>query len=519
MGTVLFLLFTWLAMRRLMLPLAAMTRHMQHLPEKPHHEHQIEIDSADEIGVLATAFNAMIESLDRQQKELRDQKQRIDDERALLDTLINAVPDMIFFKDPNGIYRRCNEACAATAMGLPMDMVMGRSDYDLFPPETAAQFLQRDRETMDSDRPNRYEELICLQPGREMFLETIKVPIRDAKGACEGIIGISRDISDRKRMEEMLQEREAMLRVAMDSIPFDLYAIDRSGRYCMQSLVSMGLWGDIIGRRPEEVLSDSLSRDRWLENRGLAISGKTVQREVECRINNARRYLLEIVTPIRTDGGDIFGILGITIDQTERKLAEAERQRLEEQLIQSQKMESIGRLAGGLAHDLNNLLTPIIGYSELLKRDLPGNEAGLAKTGNILKAAHKAKELVQQLLSFSRKRVLEMKIIDLNQILTGFQGILRHTIRENIDIRFRLVTEQYSIRADRNQIEQIIMNLAVNAQDAIGERGVITVETSPVLLDDEYASRHSEVRAGRYLMLSISDDGCGMDHETRQHIF
>ena len=137
----------------------------------------------------------------------------------------------------------------------------------------------------------------------------------------------------------------------------------------------------------------------------------------------------------------------------------------------------------------------------------------------MLQAAEKAKELVKQLLSFSRKQVLEIRTIDLNQTLVEFISILQHTVRESIEIRLNLADKVYGIRADGNQIEQVIMNLAVNAQDAIGERGVITIETAPVLLDDEYARQYPDVTPGKYLMLAVTDDGCGMDLKTQQRIF
>jgi PAS domain S-box-containing protein len=227
----------------------------------------------------------------------------------------------------------------------------------------------------------------------------------------------------------------------------------------------------------------------------------------------------QVILSHRDAQGKLSHLSTIMRDISERKAAEAENTLLTRQLIQAQKMESIGQLAGGVAHDFNNLLTPIIGYSELLEVDLSGDQAALAKVGNVLKAAQKAKELVRQLLTFSRKQVLQMEVIDLNQVITAFHGILRHTIRESIVIRLDLAGEAHSIRADRNQIEQVLMNLAVNAQDAIGERGTITIETVFVLLDDAYARQHPEVAPGRHLMLAVTDDGCGMDQETRQRIF
>ena len=226
-------------------------------------------------------------------------------------------------------------------------------------------------------------------------------------------------------------------------------------------------------------------------------------------------------------GGEL-GNLGQAFDEMARLLALREQEQqsavkekklLLEQLGQSQKMESIGRLAGGVAHDLNNLLTPIVGYADLLKREYFQNPHAVERIDHILTASEKAKRLVQQLLSFSRKQILDMKTIDLNQVLSSFHDILRRTIRENIDIQMHLSQELYGIRADKNQLEQIIMNLAINAQDAIEGNGRITFETAPVDLDEEYARQHVEVKPGRYVMLAVSDNGCGMDNETLSQIF
>jgi len=364
------------------------------------------------------------------------------------------------------------------------------------------------------------EQRLITKDGTILWTETRgNVVEYDEHGKPTRMVGTISDISERKKMEESIRESEALLRAIIESIPFDVTAIDRTGQYCLQSPVSEGLWGNIIGKRPEDILIDDTIRNRWLENNLLALSGTTVQGEVDYMINNERRHFIETVTPICTASGEIFGVLGINIDQTERKQVEEERQLLEEQLIQAQKMESIGRLAGGVAHDFNNLLTPIMCYTELLKRDFSGNEGAATKTVSIMNAAVKAKNLVQELLCFSRKQVLDMKTIDLNKTIKSFNSILRHTIRESVDIRLCLAEKSYCIRADSNKIEQIIMNLAVNAQDAIGEVGTITIETSPVLIDDEYARQHRDLKPGHYMMLAVTDDGCGMDQETQQRIF
>ncbi len=203
----------------------------------------------------------------------------------------------------------------------------------------------------------------------------------------------------------------------------------------------------------------------------------------------------------------------------ERSRGETERAELELQLGQSQKMEAIGHLAGGVAHDFNNLLTPIIVYADLLKRALLKDEKQLPKIEGIIKASHKARDLTQQLLSFGRKQVMQMQVVDLNEVIASFYSIMRRTLRESIAIDLKLCSHDAIISADRSKLDQVILNLAVNAQDALAETGHITIETGQVMIDDEYARQHPGMKTGDYILLSFSDDGCGMCDATLRHIF
>ena len=217
--------------------------------------------------------------------------------------------------------------------------------------------------------------------------------------------------------------------------------------------------------------------------------------------------------------GETDAIVVLARDISERKAAEAEKKTLLEQLNQSQKMESVGRLAGGIAHDFNNLLTPIIGFAELAAQEIPENGTTKAKIDRIVQAALRAKDLVHQLLSFSRKQILDMKIIDLNVVISSFYQILRRTISERIEIRLQLFPGLGGIRADRTNVEQILMNLLVNAQDAIDGAGTVTIETGEVVLDDEYARFHAEAVPGRYALLAVTDTGNGIAKGDLPHIF
>lgn len=244
---------------------------------------------------------------------------------------------------------------------------------------------------------------------------------------------------------------------------------------------------------------------------------------VICRINASDSSIKHVQWQWETNfdnAGNPLLSLGTIQDITALKEAEAENQHLMSQLSQSQKIESIGRLAAGIAHDFNNLLTPIIGYSSILSEKTPAGSRDLHMLNNILQAAERAKNLTQQLLGFGRKQILDMKIVDLNEVITSFYEIIRRTIRENISIQLKLTSESPGILADHNQLTQIIMNLAINAQDAIADNGVITIETEPVFFGDVSPDKEqSELAPGRYLVLTISDTGSGMDNETKSRIF
>jgi len=203
----------------------------------------------------------------------------------------------------------------------------------------------------------------------------------------------------------------------------------------------------------------------------------------------------------------------------ERSKGDAERVALEQLLGQAQKMEAIGHLSGGIAHDFNNLLTPILIYAEMLRRSLPDDEKTRSQLDGIIKASGKARELTQQLLSFGRKQVMHMQVVDLNDTITSFYSIVRRTLRENISLTLQLASQSVVVRADSSKMEQVLLNLLLNAQDAITDNGTISIETGHVLIDDEFARRHPGMNSGRFVLLACTDNGCGMSAETMAQIF
>lgn len=226
------------------------------------------------------------------------------------------------------------------------------------------------------------------------------------------------------------------------------------------------------------------------------------------------------VDPIKNAAGEITGAVHIVSDISTMKQAEVEREQLEMQLRQAQKMEAIGHLAGGIAHDFNNLLTPIMGYAEMAAAAIPHNDPLAQKLAGITAAAHKAKALTQQLLSFGRRKSIVCEVVNLNEVILSFNTILRRTIRESIRIDLVLDPEGSYIKGDHTQIEQIILNMTVNAQDAFdGAQGRITIETCKIVMDGENARMHPGMVPGEYVLLSFRDNGCGMNKEVMNHIF
>jgi signal transduction histidine kinase/CheY-like chemotaxis protein len=197
----------------------------------------------------------------------------------------------------------------------------------------------------------------------------------------------------------------------------------------------------------------------------------------------------------------------------------AERVALEDQLLQSQKMEAVGRLAGGVAHDFNNLLTVILGYNEMLRDRIRTDGEAMEYSDEILHAAERASALTNQLLAFSRRQVAVPRVVDLNEIVLGIDKMLRRIIGEDIQLEVSLSPELPSVKVDPSHIDQVIMNLAVNSRDAMPEGGRLTIETARVELTEDYATRHIGVEAGQYVMLAVSDTGSGMDEATRARLF
>ncbi len=308
---------------------------------------------------------------------------------------------------------------------------------------------------------------------------------------------------ERKRSEEAVRESEALLQTVFESLPFELWVCDMDGRYVMQNPTSIARWGYQIGRRPSETGLDPAVVQLWQENNRRAFAGEVVTGETQYNEGERTVHVYNIISPIRRDGA-VRGIMGMNMDITDRK-------NLEQQLLQSQKLESLGTLAGGIAHDFNNILGIIMGHASLLG-EVASNPARLSRSaGAIEKAANRGAALVRQILTFARKANVVFEHVNLNEIASELGRMLEETFPRTIAITLHLDPDLPAVEGDRTQLHQTLLNLCVNARDAMPAGGSLTISTESI--------RKQAGLQGCFARLTVADTGSGMDETTKRRIF
>ncbi len=361
--------------------------------------------------------------------------------------------------------------------------------------------------------------------GTERTLVNHKAPFFDGDGRLGGLIGVMVDITDRKSMERALRESEERYRAIFNNAAVGISISDRDGKFIQANSAALNM----LGYTPQEFESASFSDithpddvEISRNNFGALIRGEIDSYRIEKRYIRKDGEIVWVdlsVSAILDEKGVCVATFGMTVDITERKRAEREGKSLREQLLQAQKMEAIGTLAGGIAHDFNNMLTIILGYSELIQSETPEQDPRSADLAKIVQTAQNGADLVRRLLTFSRKTDMESAPLELNAEIERTRKLLERTLPKMIDIQLNLEAKLALIEADPIQIDQVLMNLAINARDAMPDGGKLIVETRNVTLDQDYCSTHMGVVPGKYVMLGISDTGHGMNDITRARIF
>ena len=410
--------------------------------------------------------------------------------------------------------------------GYPRDEFLGIDNRRFTDKENAKRVFEAFNQVYRTGEPGRlFDYEIIRKDGTKRQVEVFPSLRKDLSGNPIGFRGITRDVTERKRAEAQIRESQQRFQDLVETLSDWIWEVDQNGIYTYVSPKIRDLLGyepqEVLGKTPFDLMPpEEAERVKSAFERLLAAQQPVVALENTNRRKDGRLVVFETSgAPFFDAAGQLVGYRGVDRDITERKQAEEKMESLQEQLRQSQKMEAVGRLAGGIAHDFNNLLTVIKGYSQLSLIELEEDAPLKGNIEQIHRATDRATDLVRQLLAFSRRQILEMKVLDLNVILRSLHNMLRRVIGEDIELITVLAEDLGRIRTDPGWIEQAIMNLVVNARDAMASGGKLTIETENVDLDEAYMGSHVLVRSGGYVMLSVSDTGVGITPEIMERLF
>ena len=477
-------------------------------------------------GILSSYLSELLHRARRQSEERRMLQEIAQEEmrksEARFSTIFHASPmgiDLVQATD-----ERITHANAAflQMLGYSKEEIIGRTSSELglyVDPADRIRLFARIRE---GQRVMDFETQLRRKSGETgtflIYVEPIEI------GEEQLALSIIIDITHRKMAEAALQESEQNFRNLADSGQALIWT---SGTDQLCNYFNR-VWLEFTGRTLEQETGNGWTQGVHPDDMQRCLDiyvGAFERREkfsMEYRLRRCDgqyRWLMDDGCPRYDSKGEFIGYIGHCLDITERKIAEADKAKLEGQLQQAQKMEFIGRLAGGVAHDFNNMLSIILGHAEMALDQVDLSQPLHDDIEEIRKAANRSADLTRQLLAFARKQTISPKVLDLNETVEGMLKMLRRLIGEDIALTWQPGMNLWQVRVDPSQIDQILANLCINARDAISGVGKMTIETANRILDEEYCASHPDFTSGEYVRLTVSDNGCGMDREMQAHIF
>ncbi|MCP3442353.1 PAS domain-containing sensor histidine kinase [Bradyrhizobium sp. CCGUVB14] len=446
-----------------------------------------------------------------------------------LDLMLNAIVDYaIFMLDADGVVRSWNKG-AERLKGYVADEIIGKSFSTFYTPEDREKDLPK-KALATAAATGRFasEGWRVRKDGSRFWALVVLDAIRAEDGGLIGFAKVTRDITERQQAHNDLLESERRYRRLVEAVvDYAIFQLDASGH--------VATWNPgaerIKGYRPEEIIGRHFSTfytpedlEKQVPKTALAEAAERGRFEAEgwrMRKDGTRFWASVIIDRITDESGETIGFAKVTRDLTERKQAQDELQRVQEQLAASQKLEAIGQLSGGIAHDFNNLLMIVLGNLENAERNSrniggPNLHRALA---NAKRGAQRATALTSRLLAFSRRQALDPKPINLNSFLGGMQEFLQRTLGERIEVQTVGGAGLWQIEADLNHLESTIVNLAINARDAMPNGGKLTIEATNVSADEDYSRANPELIVGQYVVICVSDTGSGMTPEILNHVF
>ncbi len=431
----------------------------------------------------------------------------------------NIINDAITIHDENFNIVHANKA-AAELLGQPLEIILQQKCYQSYHGTPSAPANCPSCKALQSAEPSTTE---IFEPHLNKYVEIKAFPRFDDDKRLSGLVHVVRDIDDRKRAELEVKNAYLMTREILGKSPFGIYVVNSNGAIEYVNPAMLEISGDDFDNFTKvNALELESSEDIELTDRirGTLKRGKSFfLGPVRYTSNSGGKTTIRNFTGISLEEDKKKKAIIFVEDITERTYAEKEQQKLHAQLVQAQKMESIGRLAGGVAHDFNNILSAIIGYSELAMMEIPDDHQAYEDMQAIRDSGEKAAALTRQLLAFSRKQIMEMKVFNPNSLIDNMANMLQRLIGEDIVLDINTRKSTSNIFGDQSQMEQLIMNLAVNARDAMPDGGHFIVETENINIDEEFIAKHEGMELGSYVMLAVSDTGEGIKAELQEKIF
>jgi PAS domain S-box-containing protein len=445
-------------------------------------------------------------------------------EKQFAEKLLESLPGIFFLYDSTCHLKRWNKA-HETAMGFTADELRDWYIPDWHEtPEDAAVGMALVKSVLETGVGGAFETTLINKEGR--FVPYLISITRLMTPDGPVMMGVGIDITERKRAEEEREKTERSYQLLVKNIPAVVYKGYVDGAveffdnkiqavigYSMEDFASGKLkWTELI--HPEDAAAAKRSLLQALRGEREYVREYRVK-----RLDGQYAWVQERSQIVCHEDGRIDYISGVLFDVRERKRSEEEKEKLEAQFSQAQKMEAIGRLAGGVAHDFNNMLSVILGYSELALRKLQPIDPIYKELKAVQEAANRSADLTRQLLAFSRKQTISPRVVDLNEQTRAMERLLTRIIGEDINLTLNLSPGLWPVYMDPAQLDQIVANLAVNSRDAMPEGGKLMVETANTIVDADFCKSHGGLTPGDFVMLAVTDTGCGVDRETLDHVF
>lgn len=431
-----------------------------------------------------------------------------------LDIVFNAVPAAIWIKDKHNNYIRINKT-AARLLEMEPDAVAGKSAYELFP-STGEEIYQQDLKVIQSGEILK-DVLTPIQTSKGVtkLLLSDKIPYYGSDGELVGVIVFSLDVTEQSKIQKEVKNANAYNRGLIESTVDPLFIVSPLKRLIDLNRAAEQATeysrGELLGKEFDSLFTDSTKAKELFERALTTGETKGVILNLLNRRGESSPYLISAAV-YRNEENEIIGVIAAAKDISDLKKAE-------ERLYQAQKMESIGKLAGGVAHDFNNLLTGIMGYANLLKMELPPGTPFQEAAMTIEKAAERASELTRQLLGFARQGKIMNVPVKINDVVREVTQLLARTLNKNIIIRQETGEEDYWVLGDPGQLQQVVLNLAVNARDAMPDGGVLAFGIKKTNIDEKFCLTHPGIKPGEYVLLSVKDTGKGIPLSVQNRIF